>query len=196
MFGWGKKKSTYWEHLSDKPTIEVIQGDITVQTTDAVVNAASKDLALGGTVDKAIKQGAGPELVEALKVIGTCPTGSAIITYGFKLPAKYIIHTAGPIYGQEGGREADLLASCYKSCLELAETYQLHSIAFPSISTGIYGYPIKEAAEIAGYTTGRYFFDPSHAATSLQKIIFTLYAEDKFQAYQEVFQKVFQDSKS
>lgn len=129
--------------------VEVVQGDITRQEVDAIVNAANNRLAGGGGVDGAIHRVAGSELDEACRRIGWCPTGEAVITPGFRLPAKWIIHTVGPVW-QGGGHDEDaLLASCYRSSMALAHANGVRSIAFPSISTGVYGFPVKRAARIA-----------------------------------------------
>jgi O-acetyl-ADP-ribose deacetylase (regulator of RNase III) len=127
----------------------VLQGDITTQVVDAIVNAANEKLVRGGGVDGAIHRAAGPELQEACSRIGGCPTGEARITPGFRLKAKHVIHAVGPRW--HGGRrgEADLLASCYRRSLELAQQEGLKTIAFPGISTGIYGYPLEDATRIA-----------------------------------------------
>jgi O-acetyl-ADP-ribose deacetylase (regulator of RNase III) len=129
--------------------VEVVQGDITRQEVDAIVNAANNALRGGGGVDGAIHRVAGPELNDACRQIGWCPTGEAVITPGFRLPATWIIHTVGPVW-HGGDRDEDaLLASCYRSSMELAHERGIRSIAFPSISTGVYGFPVKRAAAIA-----------------------------------------------
>ncbi|WP_018864443.1 O-acetyl-ADP-ribose deacetylase [Thioalkalivibrio sp. ARh3] len=129
--------------------ISVVQGDITTLEVDAIVNAANESLLGGGGVDGAIHRAAGPELLEATRAIGGCPTGEARITPGFRLPAEYVIHTVGPVWqgGQAG--EDRLLASCYRSSLELAIEYGLREVAFPLISTGVYRFPKDRAADIA-----------------------------------------------
>ena len=129
--------------------VEAIQGDITAMSVDAIVNAANSSLLGGGGVDGAIHRAAGPELLAECARLGGCPTGEARITRGYRLPARHVIHTVGPVYGRGGGQEAELLRRCYESCLMLAGQHGLRSIAFPSISTGAYGYPIAEASRIA-----------------------------------------------
>ena len=127
----------------------VIQGDITTQAVDAIVNAANEKLLRGGGVDGAIHRAAGPELQEACLAIGGCPTGEARITPGFRLKARHVIHAVGPRWHGGGRGEADLLASCYRRSLELAAEHGLKTVAFPGISTGIYGYPLEDATRIA-----------------------------------------------
>ena len=160
--------------------IEVTQGDITRLILDAIVNAANPSLLGGGGVDGAIHRAAGPGLLNECRKIGGCPTGEARITRGYNLPAGYVIHTVGPIYS---GRAKDrkLLSSCYLNSLELAVKNDIASIAFPAISCGVYGYPVKEACKIAVDTTC-YFLKNNR---SIKKVVFILFSEKNHAVYQE-----------
>ncbi len=161
--------------------LEVFEGDITTLKVDAIVNAANEALAGGGGVDGAIHSAAGPELLQACRSIGGCPTGEAVMTPGFKLPSANVIHTVGPIWrgGQSG--EPELLASCYRASIHVAETHRLRSIAFPSISTGVYGYPLEEAAAVAVRTVR----NAINKESTLEKVIFCCYDHRAFNVYRE-----------
>ena len=157
--------------------IYTIQGDITKLSVDAIVNAANSSLTGGGGVDGAIHKAAGPELLKACLEIrekeypNGLPTGEAVITPGFLLPSKYVIHTVGPIWKGGSNNEEELLSNCYKNSLQLANRYNLKSIAFPAISTGVYGYPKELASKVAEKVIREYVNTP----TSLQEIIFVEY---------------------
>lgn len=164
--------------------MDIKQGDITRLYVDAIVNAANTSLRGGGGVDGAIHRAAGPELLEECKTIGGCPTGEARITKGYRLPAKYVIHTVGPIYR---GRPSDSqqLSSCYRNSLELAVENGISTIAFPAISCGVYGYPIRDASRIAVDTTARYL--ENH--TSIEQVIFVLFSPEDADVYRSAMEQ-------
>ena len=165
--------------------IEIMKGDITTLRVDAIVNAANTSLLGGGGVDGAIHRAAGPGLINECRKIGGCPTGEARITGAYNLPAKHVIHTVGPIYH---GKDEDpkLLSSCYLNSLKLAVKHNIASIAFPAISCGIYGYPVKEACKIAIDTT----CDFLKQSSSLKKIVFILFSVDNYNVYAEYLKRL------
>ena len=170
--------------------VSVVVGDITAQDTDAIVNAANASLLGGGGVDGAIHRAGGDEILAECKEIrrtrfpNGLPTGEAVITTGGKLPALYIIHTVGPIYGQHPGKEAELLANCYHNSLTLAVEKNLTSVAFPAISTGVFGYPQAEAAKVASKTIEN-FLSTDHQLKEVRLVFFQQRDADAFLANQE-----------
>ncbi len=168
----------------NKTKVSVIQGDITKQATEAMVNAANPSLMGGGGVDGAIHRVGGPAILEQCKKIvarqGRLPTGRAAITTGGNLKAQYVIHTVGPIWHGGSGNEAELLRSAYYECLKLASDNKLASISFPSISTGAYGYPVDQAAEIAVSIVVSFLREQ---ATSLKEVVFVLFDSRTYQSY-------------
>ena len=168
--------------------VELVEGDITHQQVDAVVNAANSRLAGGGGVDGAIHRAAGPLLLEACRQFGGCPTGSAVLTPGYQLPARYVIHAVGPIW--QGGNlgEPEQLRSAYRACLELAQREGLTSVALPSLSTGAYGYPMAEAARIALSVVRDHLSTP----VSTRTIRFVLWGPDAFGAFRRMAEELFE----
>jgi O-acetyl-ADP-ribose deacetylase (regulator of RNase III) len=173
----------------NKTTVSMIQGDITKQCTDAIVNAANLSLMGGGGVDGAIHRAGGPEILKECKEIvarqGRPPTGQAVITTGGNLKSRYVIHTVGPIWHGGSGNEAALLRSAYYECLKLATESKLASISFPSISTGAYGYPVDEAAKIAVSMVISFL---KEQATSLKEVVFVLFDSQTYQSYYSALQ--------
>jgi O-acetyl-ADP-ribose deacetylase (regulator of RNase III) len=159
--------------------IELLRTDITRLDVDAIVNAANESLLGGGGVDGAIHRAAGPELLEECRRIGGCPTGEARITRGYRLPARHVIHTVGPVWHGGTRGEAELLASCYRNSLRLAVENGVRSIAFPAISCGVYRYPVEQAAAIAVRET-RAFLEEHD---SIDRVIFACFGEDICDAY-------------
>jgi O-acetyl-ADP-ribose deacetylase (regulator of RNase III) len=166
--------------------IAIVQGDITRQHVDAIVNAANSSLLGGGGVDGAIHAAAGPELLAYCRTLGGCPTGEAKITPGFKLPARFVIHTVGPIWHGGNAHEDELLASCYQKSLALAEQQNLRTIAFPAISTGIFGFPLERATTIAVTEVQRFL--AAHALP--EQVIFLCFSERSYQVYQDTVKRL------
>jgi O-acetyl-ADP-ribose deacetylase len=162
--------------------VDLIQGDITILDADAIVNAANTTLLGGGGVDGAIHRAAGPELLNECRSLGGCRTGEAKMTKGYRLRARHIIHTAGPVWRGGSGNERDLLASCYRSCLMIAKENRIISIAFPGISTGVYGFPKEEAAEIAVNETRKFLNENIFP----EKVIFVTFSDSDYEIYRKL----------
>ena len=166
--------------------IEVVRGDITTEQVDAIVNAANQSLLGGGGVDGAIHRAAGPQLLEECRGIGGCPTGQARITRGYRLPAKFIIHTVGPIWhGGEHG-EPELLASCYRCSLALAREHECATVAFPAISCGVYRYPLAEAARLSLETVQREL----RAHPMPHRVKWVMFDPEVFDAWTDVYREL------
>jgi len=172
-------------------TLELVEGDITKQEVDAIVNAANTRLLGGGGVDGAIHQAGGPAILEECKKIGGCPTGEAEITTGGNLPAKHVIHTVGPVWHDGSRKEPELLRNAYKNSLMQAEENNLASIAFPSISTGAYRYPIDRASRIALSTT----IEHLKGKTNIKTARFVLFGTPAFEAYKKTLQQLLAEDK-
>ena len=159
--------------------IEIKIGDITNEQVDAMVNAANTSLLGGGGVDGAIHRAAGLALLQECKTLGGCKSGEAKITKGYKLPAKYVIHTPGPVWRGGASKEDSLLASCYRGCLDLAVKHNVKTIAFPSISTGVYRFPVERASKIAVKTVKEFL----SKCSEIEKVIFVCFNQEVYNAY-------------
>ena len=159
--------------------LSVVESDITTLKVGAIVNAANNSLLGGGGVDGAIHRAAGPRLLEECRSLGGCATGDAKITQGHNLPAKWVMHTVGPIWAGGGNGEEDLLRNCYRRCFELVEEYNVRSVAFPAISAGVYGYPMDQAARVAVAESQRFLQDNE----SVEQVVLVCFSGRAFQIY-------------
>jgi len=172
-----------------KERVRIVEGDITRQAVDAIVNAANSSLLGGGGVDGAIHRAAGPELLAETRQIGGCPTGEARVSKAYRLPAKWVIHTVGPIWSGGHKNEETLLANCYRNSLRAAVDIGATSIAFPSISTGAYRFPLERATEIAMQETRRFL----EGDDTLKEVVFVCFGQEALTTYQDTFRQVFSD---
>ncbi len=180
---WKGKKQQYFKAMPNlKSRIEVSLGDITTYKVDAIVNAANTTLLGGGGVDGAIHRAAGPKLLEECKSLNGCPTGEARITHGYKLPAKFVIHTVGPVWSGGNRNEDKLLKSCYLNSLRLAVENNIETIAFPSISTGVYRFPFERACRIAVGTVRDFLLNND----SIKKVVFVCFSNSDFLTYKKI----------
>ncbi len=168
--------------------IEIVQGDITQQEVDAIVNAADRSLQENGGINEAIHRAAGPGLREECRELNGCGTGEAEITKGYELPAKHVIHTVGPVWDGGNNGESEALARCYRNSFSLAGRYNLKTIAFPAISTGTYNFPLKKAARIA-LEEAKKFLERNN---EMEKVVFVCFGEEMYKCYKDVLEKVFE----
>lgn len=166
--------------------LELVEGDITQQDTEAIVNAANEQLRVGGGVDGAINRAGGPKIQEEARKIGRCPTGQAVITTGGDLKARHVIHTVGPIYRDGHQGEPELLASAYRESLKIASARGIKSLAFPSLSTGVYGYPVPDAARVALKTVKDYLVQHPE----IELVRFVLFGKPTFEAFAAALQEI------
>jgi len=170
----------------NKSILELVEGDITKEETEAIVNAANSGLRGGGGVDGAIHRAGGPAIMEECRKIGGCPTGQAVITTGGRLKARYVIHAVGPVYRGGSHGEAELLASAYRSSLRIASEKGIKSLSFPSLSTGAYGYPMKEASRIALTTIIQYLKEHPE----IELVRFVLFGTQAYETYKETLKEL------
>jgi O-acetyl-ADP-ribose deacetylase (regulator of RNase III) len=164
--------------------IEILKTDITTLTVDAIVNAANSSLLGGGGVDGAIHRAAGPDLLAECRLLGGCKTGHAKLTKGYRLPARFVLHTVGPVWNGGDNNEPELLASCYRSCFALAREHSLRTLAFPAISCGIYRFPIDQAVEIAVRETQAEL----SRNESIERVTFACFGQDVYDSYLRAFE--------